>query len=150
MAAGSLESGWWCRQSQANPSPPISLINREKTGNFCRIIPQYARLSPLTHWYRRHFGSNSLKYGTGNFLIGTGNLIRGTGNYLGGSGNHPTVCRCFKSGTCNRRYFAKFRSRTGEDPRTGVDVSKAWEDGGEQQREDRTHPLTLSENTPNR
>ena len=29
-------------------------------------------------------------------------------------------------------------------------VSKAWEDGGEQQREDRMHPLTLSASTPNR
>ncbi len=46
--------------------------------------------------------------------------------------------------------FSDFHSRTGEDPMTGVDASKAWEDGGEQQREDRTHPLTLSENTPNR
>ena len=29
-------------------------------------------------------------------------------------------------------------------------VSKAWEDGGEQQREDRMHPLTLSASTPKR
>jgi hypothetical protein len=29
-------------------------------------------------------------------------------------------------------------------------VSKAWEDGGEQQREDRRHPLTLSASTPSR
>ncbi len=29
-------------------------------------------------------------------------------------------------------------------------VSKAWEDGGEQQREDHIHPLTLSASTPNR
>ncbi len=25
---------WRCSQSRANPSPPISLLNREKTGNF--------------------------------------------------------------------------------------------------------------------
>ncbi len=37
--AGLLKSGWWWTQSQANPSPPNSLLNREKTGNFCRITP---------------------------------------------------------------------------------------------------------------
>ncbi len=25
---------WRCRESRANPSPPISLLNREKTGKF--------------------------------------------------------------------------------------------------------------------
>ncbi len=33
------EGAWWCRQSAANPSPPNSLLNREKTGNFRRITP---------------------------------------------------------------------------------------------------------------
>ncbi len=28
---------WRCRQSRANPSLPISLLNREKTGNFCEF-----------------------------------------------------------------------------------------------------------------
>ena len=31
---------WRCTQSRANPSPPNSLLNREKTGNFRRISPE--------------------------------------------------------------------------------------------------------------
>jgi hypothetical protein len=30
---------WRCRESRANPSLPISLLNREKTGNFCESRP---------------------------------------------------------------------------------------------------------------
>ncbi len=34
--------GWRCRESRANPSPPNSLLNREKTGNFRKYRPRIA------------------------------------------------------------------------------------------------------------
>ena len=63
-------------------SAPKFPVNRENTGNFCRIIPYYTQSDPLTDWYRGSFPPNSLNIGTGNFYGGSGNLIRGTGNYL--------------------------------------------------------------------
>ncbi len=41
---------WRCRESGANPSPPNSLLNREKTGNFRRISLQIADLYGLSDW----------------------------------------------------------------------------------------------------
>ena len=37
--AGSLETGWRCGQSTANPSPLNSLLTKENTGNFRKIGP---------------------------------------------------------------------------------------------------------------
>ena len=37
-----IRGGWRRKQSQANPSPPFSLINREKTGNFDQFRPVLA------------------------------------------------------------------------------------------------------------
>ena len=91
-----------CSELVSGAGAAISLLNREKTGNFRRITPQYARSGLLTDWYNWSFRSNSLNIGTGNLFSGTGNLIRGTGNYLGGSGNRPTVRRSFKLGGRNR------------------------------------------------
>ncbi len=39
---GSPLNEWWRKQSEANPSPPISLINRENTGIFDQFRPVLA------------------------------------------------------------------------------------------------------------
>ena len=47
------ETGWWCRQSGANPSPRISLLNRENTGNFSqfsRIFGEPLRYLTVIAW----------------------------------------------------------------------------------------------------
>jgi len=39
---------WWrSTQSAANPSPPISLFNRENTGNFREFSPRFANFYAL-------------------------------------------------------------------------------------------------------
>jgi hypothetical protein len=69
--AGSLERTRLC---------PISLLNREKTGNFYKIRAFWGLGPQVSHWKYAVFLANSLKTITGNLFARTGNLFEETGN----------------------------------------------------------------------
>ncbi len=65
--------GWRCRESRANPSSPISPLNREKTGNLREYRPRFAKSYDLSHWNPRLLLPNSLNNITGKIFSRTGN-----------------------------------------------------------------------------
>lgn len=77
---GGFSSGiWWCGQSAANPSLPVSLFNRENTGDFCDWGRLFAIRSLITVWISGVFPGFPYESKQGIFFELTGNFARASG-----------------------------------------------------------------------
>lgn len=74
-------------QSDANHSPPSSLLNRELTGNICVFGANRSPERSRSAVSSKAFSANSLLNGTGNFNQQTGNSFSISGNFQGEAGN---------------------------------------------------------------